>query len=170
RLSRPTSHGVSLVALPDNTSSRPVANGSRVPACPVRAPVTLRIWATMAKDEGPPGLSTSATPAGSSARGGTLGEEAFADLLDDLPQRQIRGEAGGLAMAPAAEAPRDCRNVELVDARAERALVRVRCAVQLLPDQHRQLSSFYRAQVIDDPLGVGLGGADLVEVGADEMR
>ena len=32
RASGPTSHGASLVALPDNKSSRPVANGSSVPA------------------------------------------------------------------------------------------------------------------------------------------
>src|SRR5690348_6525720 len=156
--------------MPDNRRSRPVAKGSSVPAWPVRAPVTLRIWATTAKDEGPPGLSTSATPAGSSARGGTLGEEAFADLLDDLPQRQSCGEASGLAMAASAEPARDCRYVELVDARAERPLVRMRCAVQLLPDQHRQLRSLDGAQVVDDPFGVGLGSAHLVEIGADEMR
>ena len=63
-----------------------MANGSNVPAWPVRARVTRRICATIAKEEGPLGLSTSATPAGSSARAGTLGEEPFADLFDDLFQ------------------------------------------------------------------------------------
>src|SRR5439155_18489887 len=84
RLSRPTSHGASLVVRPDNRSRSPVANGSSVPACPVRAPVDRRICATIAKDDGPAGLSTSATPAGSSARGGTLAHEPLADALDDL--------------------------------------------------------------------------------------
>src|SRR5207244_813300 len=98
--------------------------------------------ATTANDDGPRGLSTSATPAGSSARGGTLGEEAFADLLDDLLQREIRGEAGGLAVSAASEATRDRRDVELVDARAERALVCLRPLGQLLPDQHRKLGPF----------------------------
>src|SRR5947207_6796377 len=169
RLSSPTSHGASLVVLPDNTNSSPVANGSSVPAWPVRAPVNLRICATTAKEDGPLGLSTSATPAGSSARGGTLNEEAFANLLDDLLQGQIRREAGGLAMSTASEPPRYRRDVELVDARAKRALVRLRRCVQLLPDQHRELCSFDGTQVVDDPLGVGLGGANLGEVGAQEV-
>src|SRR5437763_12098732 len=98
---------------------RPVANGSRVPAWPVFAPVMRRICATIANDDGPAGLSTSATPAGSSARGGTLGEESPADGLGDLVDRLLGREPGGLRVAAAAEQARDRRHVELVDARAQ---------------------------------------------------
>src|SRR3954468_7235455 len=100
-------------------SSSPVANGSSVPACPVLAPVTRRICATIANDDGPRGLSTSATPAGSSARGGTLLEEAGANDLDDLGERVVARKAGSLAVPTAAELTRDGGDVELVDARAE---------------------------------------------------
>src|SRR3954451_2944458 len=170
RLSRPTRDVASLVALPANSSSSPVANGSSVPACPVRAPVTLRICATTANEDGPRGLSTSATPAGSSARGGTLLEEAFADLLDGLCQRLIGGEAGGLTVSAPAEPTGDHRDVELVDARAERAFVRRRPLAQLLPDQHCQLGAFDGAQVVDDSLGVRLGSAGVRKIPADEVR
>ena len=58
-----------LVALPDNRSSRPVANGSSVPAWPVRAPVRRRISATTRTTTGPAGLSTRMMPVGSRPRG-----------------------------------------------------------------------------------------------------
>src|SRR5207248_6185264 len=120
RLSRPTSDGASFVARPDRMSRSPVANGSSVPAWPVLAPVTRRICATMANDDGPAGLSTSATPAGSSARGGTLVQEPLADELGDLLDRFLAREPGGLPVPAALEESRDRRHVELVDARAER--------------------------------------------------
>ena len=48
-----------------------VANGSSVPACPVRAFVLRRVAATMSNDVGPAGLSTRMIPLGWRARGGT---------------------------------------------------------------------------------------------------
>ena len=69
-------------------------------------------------------------------------EEAFADLLDGLCQRQIGGETGGLAVSAPSEATCNHRDVELVDARAERAFVRRRPLAQLLPDQRCQLGAF----------------------------
>ena len=66
------------------------------------------------------GLSTSATPAGSSARGGTLRDESLADDLGDLVDRRLAREPGGLPMPAAVEEPRDRGDVELVDARAQR--------------------------------------------------
>src|SRR5207245_9472237 len=93
--------------------------GSSVPACPVRAPVMRRIWATTANDDGPAGLSTSAMPAGSSARAGTLLREPFADDRDDLVDRELAGEPGGLPVAAATQPARGRRHVELVDARAQ---------------------------------------------------
>src|SRR5262245_46133483 len=151
-------------------SSSPVANGSSVPAWPVRAPVTLRICATIANDDGPAGLSTSATPAGSSARGGTLGEESLADELGDLLHRLLAREAGGLPVPAALEEARDRRDVELVDARAQRYAPRRAAVARRLADQHGELRALDSAQVVDDPLRVRLGGADVGEVGPHEVR
>src|SRR4051794_21693871 len=151
-------------------SSRPVAKGSSVPACPVFAPVMRRICATIANDDGPAGLSTSATPDGSSARGGTLSEEPFADDLRDVVDGLLAREAGRLTVPTAAEDARDGRHVQLVDARAQRHAPRRPALARRLPDQHRELCTFDRAQVVDDPLRVRLGGADVGEVGADEIR
>src|SRR5436305_13833894 len=122
-------------------SRSPVANGSSVPAWPVLAPVTRRICATMANDDGPAGLSTSATPAGSSARGGTLVQEPLADELGDLLDRLLAREAGGLAMSASFEDPRDRRHVELVDARAQRHAMRRAGVARRLADQHRELGA-----------------------------
>src|SRR5437868_8579593 len=100
-------HGPSLVAPPDNRTSNPVANGSSVPACPVRAPVRRRNSATSANDDGPAGLSTRTTPTGLSARGGIRGlrrgciDERTTDELDDLVDRLLARETRRLWM-PAA--------------------------------------------------------------------
>src|SRR6185312_3621138 len=112
-----------------------------------------RICATIANDDGPAGLSTSATPAGSSARGGTLGQEPLADELHDLVDRLLAREARRLPVAAAAEDPRDRRHVQLVDARAERHAVRGAAVARRLADQHRELRALDRPQVVDDPLG-----------------
>src|SRR6476646_1480859 len=99
RLSNPTKHGANLVAAPESKSNNPVAKGSRVPVCPVRAPVVRRSAPTMANEDGPAGLSTSAAPTGLSALGGIpsrgpgRGGEPAADERDDLRDRQLRREA-----------------------------------------------------------------------------
>src|SRR5436305_12518483 len=144
-------------------SRSPVANGSSVPACPVLAPVTRRICATIANDDGPAGLSTSATPAGSSARGGTLRDESLTDHLGDLVDRLLARESRGLRVAAAVEQPRDHRDVELVDARTQRDPARRAAVARGLPDQDGELGAFDRAQVVDDPLRVRLGRADVCE-------
>src|SRR5581483_6056463 len=154
RLSRPTRHGASLVALPDNTSSRPLANGSSVPACPVRAFVTRRIWATTANDDGPTGLSTSATPAGSSARGGTLREVSLTNERGDLVDRRLAREPGRLPMAAAAERAGDRRDVELVDRGTQRDPARRPVVARRLADERGELRALDRTEVVDDPLGV----------------
>src|SRR5438552_19125601 len=95
-------HGTSLVAAPDNRTSSPVANGSSVPAWPVRARVRRRNAATTANDEGPAGLSTSAMPTGLSALGGIRREhELPAQEVDDLADRPLGREAGRLAVSAA---------------------------------------------------------------------
>src|SRR4051794_38611961 len=142
-------------------SSRPVAKGSSVPACPVLAPVMRRICATIANDDGPAGLSTSATPDGSSARGGTLSEEPFADDRRDLVDGLLAREAGRLPVPAAAEAARDQGHVGLVDARPQRPPPRRAALARRLADQHGELGALDRAEVVDDPLRVRLGRADL---------
>src|SRR3954453_20606232 len=145
-------------------SSSPVAKGSSVPAWPVFAPVTRRICATIVNDDGPAGLSTSATPDGSSARGGTLREEPLADGLGDLVEGLLGGEARGLPVAAAAEEPGDHRHGELVHAPAQRALVRRAALARRLADEHRELGAVHGTEIVDDPFGVRFGRADLGEV------
>src|SRR3954467_9287114 len=129
-----------------------------------------RICATIANDDGPAGLSTSATPDGSSARGGTLSEEPFADDLRDVVAGLLAREARSLTVAAATEEASDGRHVELVDARAQRHAPGRPALARRLADQHRELCTFDRAQIVDDPLGIRLGRADVGEVGADEIR
>src|SRR5207237_1599674 len=155
---------------PDNTTMSPVANGSGGARCPVRAPLTRRISAPIAKAEGPAGLSTSATPAGSSARGRTLGAVSLSHELCEGVDRRIAREPGRLPVPAAPEHARDRRDVELVDARTERDAAGRAVVARRLTDQCGELGALDCAQVVDDPLGVRLGGADLCEVGAEEMR
>src|SRR5438477_10758649 len=116
-------HGPSLVAPPDNRTSSPVANGSSVPACPVRAPVRRRSSATSANDDGPAGLSTRTIPAGLRARGGIrrsqlVGREheLAVDELDDLRDRLLAREPRCLPVPAAARLAGDRRDVDLVSA------------------------------------------------------
>src|SRR5437660_6239952 len=116
-------HGTSLVAAPDRSTSSPVAKGSSVPACPVRARVRRRSAATIANDEGPAGLSTSAIPTGLRALGiGTVRDERelAADEIDDLADRPLRREPGGLTVAAATDLARDRGDVDFVMTRAQR--------------------------------------------------
>src|SRR5437899_8974813 len=109
-------HGTSLVAAPDNRTSSPVANGSSVPAWPVRARVRRRRAATSANDDGPAGLSTSAMPTGLRARGGIRAgrreHELAAKEVDDVADRALRRESGGLSMTASARLARDRRDVD----------------------------------------------------------
>src|SRR5438477_12285538 len=99
-------HGTSLVAAPDRSTSSPVAKGSSVPACPVLARVRRLSAATSANEEGPAGLSTSATPTGLSARG-TMprrrDHELPAQEVDEVADRPFRREAGRLTVPAASE-------------------------------------------------------------------
>src|SRR4029077_1183114 len=94
------------VDAPSRTSRRPVAKGSRVPACPARAPVPSRSRLTTANDDGPAGLSTRTRPDGLRARGGMGRGERGADELDDLVDRLGAREARGLAVPGGAALPR----------------------------------------------------------------
>src|SRR4051794_25839293 len=175
RLSNPTKHGASLVVQPDNSTNNPVANGSSVPAWPVRAPVRRRSSATIANELGPAGLSARTMPAGLSARGGTRrrrvsGREFASHEGGDLLDRRLAGEARSLTVASAARLPRDRRDIELVDARAKRHAPRRPAVARRLADQHGEPSAFDRAEVVDDPLRVRLRRANLTEIRAHEKR
>src|SRR4051812_43675690 len=139
RLSRPTSHGASRVAAPDRTSSRPDAKGSSVPAWPVRAPVRLRICAITWNDEGPAGLSTSRSPLGRSARGGT--RELPAGELDDLFDALVGRESGRALVAAAAAPTGHDRYVEGVDRGAHRDAPGRPVRDGRLADRHRELDA-----------------------------
>src|SRR5207245_7631255 len=142
----PTKHGPSLVAAPDNRTSNPVAKGSRVPACPVRACVRRRSAATIANDDGPAGLSTSATPTGLRALGGgTVAlrrhDELPADEVDDLADRALRCEAGGLAVPAPARGTSDRRHIHFVVGRAQRDAARRAFVSRRLTDQRHHLGT-----------------------------
>src|SRR5262245_59117914 len=114
----------------------PVAKGSSVPAWPVRAPVRRRSSATTENDERPGGLSTRTTPAGLSARGGTLSSELASDEGGDVLHGRLAREAGRLAVAAAVRAASNRRHVELVDARPQRDPPRGTTRPWRLADEH----------------------------------
>src|SRR5579871_767426 len=109
--------------MPDNRIKRPEANGSSVPVWPVRACVRRRSSATRANEDGPGGSSSSATPTGLEARGGTSAsgargrDELAVDELDDLLERQLAREPGRLDMPAAVRLASDRRDVQVVRAR-----------------------------------------------------
>src|SRR5262249_9627960 len=167
RLSSPTKHEASLVADPDNRSNNPVANGSSVPAWPVRAPVRRLTSATIAKEDGPAGLSTRIRPLGLRPRGG-IREELALDELGDVLDRIVAREASRLAVPAASRLARDRRHVELVVARAQ---ADAPCRpVPGLADQCGHIGTLDRPQGVDDPLRVRLGRTDVGEVGPQQVR
>src|SRR5881227_3897792 len=171
RLSRPTKHDASLVAAPDNTSNKPVAKGSSVPAWPVRAPVRRRISATIANDDGPAGLSTRISPLGLRLRPGRgTRDELALDEVRDLLDRRVAREARSLPVAAAARLAGDRGDVELVVARAQADPPRRAVRARRLADQRRHVGPFDCPQEVDDSLGVRLRGADIGEVAAQKVR
>src|SRR6266480_2646424 len=120
----------------------------------------------MANDDGPAGLSTRTIPVGSSPRGG---KELAADEVADLFDRSLTREPGGLPMAAAAGLARDRRHVELVDARTQADTTCGPILARWLANEHGHVRTLDRTQVVDDPLGVRLGGADLGEVRAQQV-
>src|SRR5579864_551544 len=116
-------------------------------------------------------------PAGLRARGGIRGlerrrreHELAVNELDDVRKWLIAREARRLAMSAAAGLARDRGDVDLVAARAQRYAVRRPVVARRLADEGDHLGALDLAQVVDDPLGVRLLSADVVEVAAHEVR
>src|SRR4051794_20274517 len=99
-----------------------------------------------------------------------LCEEFTADEARDLLDRRLAREAGGLAMSSAAALPRDRGHVEALLRGAKAHPARRAVLRRRLPDESGQLGALDRAQVVDDPFGIGLLGPRGVEVGLLEVR
>src|SRR3954468_3857996 len=94
-------------ARPTSTSSRPVANGSSVPACPaLRTPRPRRVSSVRSCEVLPAGLSTRTSPSTEARRYRgddlQLGGDLLAQEGDELVVRELGREAGRPAVAAAA--------------------------------------------------------------------
>src|SRR5579875_3130720 len=173
-----------LVARPTSTSSRPVANGSSVPAWPVRAPPSARrTAATTSCEVMPAGLSTSRTPScarprslmsrarararrADERRGGGPGGGGVQLRGDRLAQERDqllgleRGREPRRAAVPAAALRAgDDGDVDVVVGGAQgHFALALALAAGELAHERRDLGALERAQLVDDALGVALLG------------
>src|SRR5688572_14466470 len=104
----------------------------------------------------------------------TTSLELRADLAakppDEIGKRQLREEARRLAVAAAAESAGDHRHVHAVVGRAQADLARVLVTLgQARADEAAHRGPLDRAEEVDDPLGVGLRRARLLEVLARQV-
>src|SRR3954469_24277200 len=158
-------------ARPTSTSSRPVANGSSVPACPaLRTARARRVASVRSCEVLPAGLSTRTSPSTEGRRYLQLGGDLLAQERDELVLGELGGEAGRAAMAAAAAGAGDGRHVDVAVGRAQRDLLACAVAVEQLARQRRDLRALDRAQVVDDALGVALLRAGHPEVVAGQVR
>ena len=165
----PSGSAAPRVARPTSTSSRPVANGSSVPACPtfVLRGNSRRTAATTSWEVLPAGLSTgSPRSTGASISGSELVGDQGADLGHQLVGRELGRGARRLAVSAAAQRAGDHRHVHGAVGGAQAHLAAAVAVVgQQLAHQHGDLRALDGAQVVHDPLRVGLQRARLLEVG-----
>src|SRR3954447_23732490 len=157
------------VARPTSTSSRPVANGSSVPAWPTFTPrpSRRRTPSTTSWEVIPAGLSTRRTP--SSELAGNLGPQD----LDQLGIAEVGRDPGRAPVPAAAGRAGDARDVDAVVGRAQRDLAARRAAVAVgaqLAYEPGHGGALDGAQVVHDALGVALVGAAGGDVVARELR
>src|SRR3954469_6412697 len=155
------------VARPTSTSSRPVANGSSVPAWPTLtpAPSCRRTRATTSCDVTPAGLSTSRTPSALELLGKLAAQE-----VDELREPEVGREAGRAAVPAAAARPGDAGEREAGVGGAQRDLAGGRALGELIAHQARHRGALDGAQVVHDALGVALVGARRPVIVAREVR
>ena len=98
-----------------------------------------------------------------------LREELAPDEVGDLLDARLAGEAGRLAMAAASALAGDRGDVEVCLGRPQADPVRRPVRGGRLADQRGDLGALDRAQVVDDPLGIRLLRAGVLEVLALEV-
>src|SRR5919106_482612 len=160
------------VALPTRTRSRPVANGSSVPACPTFVPrgSDRRTSATTSCEVTPAGLARSRTPEGTKSVGQLLADE-LAQPLHELRVRQRSREARSLRVPAAPELAGDAGHVDAAVRGAQAHLAHpVPVRGQQLAHEHRHGGSLDGAHVVHHALGVGLEGAGRRVVVLDQVR
>src|SRR3954466_3194414 len=154
-----------------STRSRPVANGSSVPAWPVFCPRSRRTRATTSWEVMPACLSASSTPGSAASavmprtlRRAQLRLHLGAEDLQELVVRLVGREAGGTRVAAAPVALSDRGDVDRARRRAQAHLARVHAAIALVADHRGHLGALERPHVVDDALGERFARAGLAIV------
>ena len=178
------------VPRPTSTSSRPVANGSSVPAWPTFTPFPSRrrTFATTSCDVTPAGLSTSRTPsiiASHRERRGSLSDASRQAMSPPSIRAVRRAARAGTSRARGTRGrwrsrPRGggrrrrgrgrSRETSMRSSVARSETLRAGLAGELVAHQPGHRGALDRAQVVDDALGVALVGAGRAVVVVGQVR